>query len=73
MTGDKVSAPEGRIVVFSREPEAGKCKTRLIPVLGHAGASFLYKKLINHMLEISCCLMIQSNINWHSNIILFSR
>jgi rSAM/selenodomain-associated transferase 1 len=42
---------QGAIVVFARAPVAGKSKTRLIPVLGHAGAAFLHKKLIKHTLE----------------------
>jgi hypothetical protein len=35
-----------RIVVFAREPRAGRVKTRLIPLLGAAGAARLHARLL---------------------------
>jgi hypothetical protein len=39
-----------RIIVFTRYPEAGKAKTRLIPVLGAEGAAALHQQLTEHTL-----------------------
>ena len=36
----------GRLIVFTRYPEPGKCKTRLIPALGAEGAAYLQRSLI---------------------------
>jgi hypothetical protein len=35
-----------RIIVFAREPRAGQVKTRLVPILGAAGAARLYARLL---------------------------
>jgi hypothetical protein len=40
-----------RIVLFTRYPEAGRAKTRLIPVLGAAGAAALHRRLTERTLE----------------------
>ncbi|MGJ8535584.1 MAG: TIGR04282 family arsenosugar biosynthesis glycosyltransferase [Parasphingopyxis sp.] len=37
--------PVPRLVLFTRYPEAGEAKTRLIPALGKAGAAAIHKKL----------------------------
>ena len=42
--------PEFPILVFARAPVAGKAKTRLIPLLGTAGAAALHARLIEHAL-----------------------
>jgi uncharacterized protein len=39
-----VSAP--RVLVFARAPVPGRCKTRLIPALGAAGAAALHRRLV---------------------------
>ena len=39
-----------RLIVFCREPRAGKVKTRLIPVLGARTAADLYERLLEHAL-----------------------
>lgn len=39
-------APETAILVFARAPVAGAAKTRLIPLLGAAGAAALHRRLI---------------------------
>jgi rSAM/selenodomain-associated transferase 1 len=36
--------------VFAKAPVAGRCKTRLIPVLGAAGAAALHERLVRHRL-----------------------
>jgi rSAM/selenodomain-associated transferase 1 len=37
---------EDRLIVFTRCPDPGSCKTRLIPVLGETGAVELHKSLV---------------------------
>lgn len=49
-----------RLIVFTRYPEPGKAKTRLIPVLGSEGAAKLHRQMTEHtMLQVrelqACC------------------
>ena len=44
-----MSSPE-RLILFTRYPEAGVTKTRLIPVLGPAGAADLQRRMTAHVL-----------------------
>jgi rSAM/selenodomain-associated transferase 1 len=46
-----VCATDTRVVVFARAPEAGQAKTRLIPLLGAAGAARLQALLIERTLS----------------------
>jgi rSAM/selenodomain-associated transferase 1 len=46
-----VRATETRIIVFARAPEAGCAKTRLIPLLGAAGAAQLQACMIERTLK----------------------
>ena len=39
-----------RLVIFTRYPEPGKAKTRLIPALGAEGAAALHRRLTEHTL-----------------------
>jgi rSAM/selenodomain-associated transferase 1 len=39
-----------RLVIFTRYPEPGKAKTRLIPALGTTGAAALHRRLTEHTL-----------------------
>lgn len=39
-----------RLIIFTRYPEPGKTKTRLIPALGEKGAAFLHRQLAEHLL-----------------------
>lgn len=41
---------QNRLVVFTRYPEAGQVKTRLIPALGEAGAADLHRRMISRTL-----------------------
>ena len=54
MSGTK---PLERLVLFSRYPEPGKTKTRLIPALGPKGASDLQKHMTEHVLSRACDLV----------------
>jgi rSAM/selenodomain-associated transferase 1 len=39
-----------RVVIMARYPEAGRCKTRLIPALGPEGAADMHRRLAEHTL-----------------------
>ena len=40
-----------RVIVFAREPRAGRVKTRLIPLLGEQGAARLHARLVERALR----------------------
>lgn len=42
------AAPAQRLLVFTRYPQAGKAKTRLIPALGEEGAANLHRYMAEH-------------------------
>lgn len=49
MTITQPSLPEeNRLIVFTRCPEPGRCKTRLIPALGADGAVAIHEALVEH-------------------------
>lgn len=48
--GATARAPETRVLVFARAPEPGTAKTRLIPLLGAAGAAALQNLLLERTL-----------------------
>lgn len=45
------AAADERLIVFTRYPEPGKTKTRLIPKLGAEGAAELHRKMAEHTLR----------------------
>jgi len=51
--------PNNRILIFTKPPIAGKCKSRLIPALGKKGAAELQarliKKIITDLSEFNLC------------------
>jgi rSAM/selenodomain-associated transferase 1 len=51
-------ATESRVLVFTRAPEPGMVKTRLMPVLGAEGAARLHRRLIEHTLEQAASAMV---------------
>jgi len=42
------------VLVFAKAPEPGHAKTRLIPVLGTAGAAKLQAAMTRHILDVAC-------------------
>ncbi len=45
------SVPDERLIIFTRYPEPGKTKTRLIPMLGAEGAAELQQSMTEHTLR----------------------
>jgi rSAM/selenodomain-associated transferase 2/rSAM/selenodomain-associated transferase 1 len=50
------AARPGRLIVFTRFPEPGKTKTRLIPALGKQGAARLQRQMTEHMMATAATL-----------------
>lgn len=54
------------VILFTRYPQLGKCKTRLIPALGAEGALKTHKQLVSHILhELHGFLASRSNTDLH--------
>jgi len=45
--------PRGRVCVMVRYPQAGRCKTRLIPALGEQGAADLHRQMAEHTFALA--------------------
>lgn len=48
--------PTERLIVMARFPEAGRCKTRLMPLLGAEGAANLHRQLVRITLDVAARL-----------------
>jgi uncharacterized protein len=48
--------PANCLIIFTRYPEAGKSKTRLIPALGADGAALLHQQMAEYTVEQANCL-----------------
>lgn len=46
--------PDARILIFTKAPEPGYAKTRLIPALGAEGAAQLQRRLVTHTVSKAC-------------------
>ena len=51
-----------QLAVFARYPEAGKCKTRLIPALGEEGASELHREMTELTFQWAESLHLQNSV-----------
>jgi len=52
-----------RLIIFTRYPETGTTKTRLIPVLGAEGAANLHRKMTEHTLSRMMGLKASKDLN----------
>jgi rSAM/selenodomain-associated transferase 1 len=50
------------LIIFSRYPEPGKTKTRMIPALGALGAAELQRKMTEHTLKTAITLKFSRNL-----------
>ena len=46
-------ASKNALIIFTRNPELGKVKTRLAAIIGNQSALEIYKLLINHTVRIT--------------------
>lgn len=57
-----------RLIVFTRYPEPGKAKRRLIPALGPAGAADVHREMTRHTLrwagELECCCGVSVEVHF---------
>jgi rSAM/selenodomain-associated transferase 1 len=53
-----------RLLVFAREPEPGRVKTRLIPALGAQGAATLYAALLDRVLSVAAASAVGALELW---------
>ena len=51
------------LIIFSRYPEPGKTKTRMIPALGITGAAQLQRQMTEHTLATAIALRLSRNVN----------
>jgi uncharacterized protein len=58
------------LLIFSKFPEPGRVKTRLIPALGASGATQLYQKLLANTLEVSSKLSVSIELCYGSGSLL---
>ncbi|MGD9085944.1 MAG: TIGR04283 family arsenosugar biosynthesis glycosyltransferase [Desulfobacterales bacterium] len=57
------SARPERLIVFTRFPEPGKTKTRLIPALGAHGAAHLQRQMTEHIIATAASLIGRNGLN----------
>ena len=57
------------LIIFARNPELGKCKTRLAKIVGDIDALAIYKILLQHTVEISKNLNVDKYV-YYSNSVL---
>lgn len=68
--GKKIQKPISKkqvLIIFSKNPEPGKVKTRLIPALGEQAAYQLYKDMLKQTLD-NCLAQPQNTINHQREI-----
>lgn len=56
------------LIIFTRNPELGKCKTRLAATIGDANALEVYKILLNHTANISREIKADRYVFYSENI-----
>jgi len=61
---DDRQSPSRRLIIFTRYPEPGHVKTRLIPALGEAGAARLQREMTVHTLQLARKLRRRHNIEF---------
>lgn len=52
-----------RLIIFTRYPEPGKTKTRMIPVLGAQGAAQLQRQMTENTLKVSQLVKLQRDLS----------
>ena len=63
-----VSKSKSALIIFTRNPELGKCKTRLAKTIGDEAALDIYKYLLKHTATISQDINVDKFIFYSENI-----
>ena len=56
------------LIIFTRNPELGKCKTRLAATVGDGAALAIYKLLLRHTASITRDLAVQKSVYYSEEI-----
>ena len=56
------------LIIFTRNPELGKCKTRLAAVIGDTSALAIYTFLIEHTVGITKSLKVDKQVHYSQNV-----
>lgn len=64
------STSKKALIIFSRNPELGKCKTRLAKTIGDESALNIYKYLLNHTSKIASQVSSDRYVFYSEEIIL---
>jgi len=65
---DMPIASKNALIIFTRNPELGKVKTRLAITIGDESALEIYKLLINHIVEVSENINVDKYVFYSENI-----
>jgi rSAM/selenodomain-associated transferase 1 len=57
------------LIIFTRNPELGKCKTRLAKIVGNENALAIYKILLQHTVEISKNLNVDKYVYYSTSVV----
>lgn len=67
-TGQLTTDSNKLLLIFTRNPELGKCKTRLAKVIGDEAALAIYKFLLQHTVQITKNLTVQKQVYYSEAI-----
>ena len=56
------------LIIFTRNPELGKCKTRLAATVGDEAALKIYKFLLQHTVSITRDLAVDKQVHYSDNL-----
>ena len=56
------------LIIFTRNPELGKCKTRLAATIGDTAAMDIYTFLIEHTVSITKSLTVDKQVHYSQNV-----
>jgi glycosyltransferase A (GT-A) superfamily protein (DUF2064 family) len=56
------------LIIFTRFPEPGKTKTRLIPALGPEKAAELQQKMTERIASYSCGVKLPTLASWYQRL-----
>ncbi|MBD0830772.1 TIGR04282 family arsenosugar biosynthesis glycosyltransferase [Aestuariibaculum sediminum] len=63
------SDPKQALIIFTRNPELGKCKTRLAKTVGDEVALKIYKHLLQHTASVAASLKVDKFVFYSENIV----